>query len=287
MNVYFHNFWTGFLDSSDPINVSFFIKLLENVFNDDIIICNTPNETDILVESIFGQGSILKDKYWKYTFLFTGEAYYTTVLCNQLELYSCVLGFNNTAKNFVECPLFIPYMICNKHTYTPFIQIPEENKASVVISNTLGCVRNKFLDALDKNMDVMYGGSFKNNIGGKINGAYNSNNLLSFYRNTKFSITMENSCKDYYITEKILNGFAAGNIPVYWGSPNVTRYFNPKRFLELKTDSDIDIQELITKMVNITDKEYLDMINEPIFNDDIDVLFNNLVNSIKSTLCYT
>ena len=62
MNVYFHNFWGGFLDSSDPINVSFFIQLLEKVFNDNIIICNTPNESDILVETIFGQGSILKDK---------------------------------------------------------------------------------------------------------------------------------------------------------------------------------------------------------------------------------
>ena len=39
-----------------------------------------------------------------------------------------------------------------------------------------------------------------------------------------FSITIENSKSKNYFTEKILDCFACGTIPIYWGCPNIGDY---------------------------------------------------------------
>ena len=77
MIVYFHNFWNGFIECTDPVHVQFFIKLLSNVYNTTIIITNSIDNADILVESIFGSHTYIMHKQWKTTILFTGESYYS------------------------------------------------------------------------------------------------------------------------------------------------------------------------------------------------------------------
>jgi hypothetical protein len=77
---------------------------------------------------------------------------------------------------------------------------------------------------------------------------------------------MENEQQDYYITEKIINGFRAGIIPIYWGSPNISNYFNPSRFLCVENEESIDL--IIDRILNMTDDEYLKIVNEPIFLKD-------------------
>jgi hypothetical protein len=101
---------------------------------------------------------------------------------------------------------------------------------------TVGSV--SYLDHLETVGSVSYGGPFRNNIGRTIQGDYKSNDLIQFYRQFRFVITMENSEESHYVTEKIINGFRAGIIPVYWGSPNVHCYFHNERFLTLSNDSD-------------------------------------------------
>jgi len=43
-------------------------------------------------------------------------------------------------------------------------------------------------------------------------------------RNYKFALTFENSEDHSYITEKIFDAFAAGNIPIYLGAPDIQTY---------------------------------------------------------------
>ena len=38
-----------------------------------------------------------------------------------------------------------------------------------------------------------------------------------------------------YVTERIVNAFLAGAIPVYYGPPEVSKYFNPLAFIDKKT----------------------------------------------------
>ena len=280
MLVYFNYFWNGFLEETDPVNARFFIKLLSEVYNTEIYCSNNPDDATILVESIFGNNSFIEYKSWKSTFLFAGESYYSDCAKKYLHLYTCIIGFKKTHNNFVECPLFIPYIVCNVYQYEPVTTVPPHS-ASVIISNGSGHVRNLFLNKLEQKINLLYGGNYKNNIGGTIPGLYNSNNTINFYKQTKFTVTMENSIEDYYITEKIINGFRAGTIPIYWGSSNIIKYFNPKRFLLLDNSSDDTISNLIDKITNMSDHEYLSIVREPIFNIPFDTLFNTVVTSIK------
>jgi hypothetical protein len=165
-------------------------------------------------------------------------------------------------------------------SFEPTKTIPN-NYTTAVISNGTQNERTRFLDKLDKRMPVMYGGIYKNNIGGKLQGHFATDNLTAFYKNSKFVITMENARIGHYITEKLINGFRAGIIPIYWGSQHIGEHFNSKRFITL--DGDSDINSVIDRMENMSDEEYFKIVNEPIFNEGktIDVIYNNAVENIK------
>ena len=56
-----------------------------------------------------------------------------------------------------------------------------------------------------------------------------------------FSMVVENSKYDDYFTEKILDCFATGVIPIYWGCENIGNYFDSNGIIELTDDFDITI----------------------------------------------
>jgi hypothetical protein len=45
-----------------------------------------------------------------------------------------------------------------------------------------------------------------------------------------YHLCMENSVLDNYWTEKIGDAFLAGCVPIYWGAPNISAYFDPRGF---------------------------------------------------------
>ena len=56
-----------------------------------------------------------------------------------------------------------------------------------------------------------------------------------------FSIAVENSSADNYFTDKILDCFVTGTIPIYWGCPNVFDYFNRDGILYFTTLEELDL----------------------------------------------
>ena len=76
----------------------------------------------------------------------------------------------------------------------------------------------------------------------------------------KFSICYEN-VKDIsgYITEKIFDCFFAGNIPIYLGADNISKYIPPNCFID-KRDYD-NYEELYQYITTISDKEYTNYLN--------------------------
>jgi len=55
----------------------------------------------------------------------------------------------------------------------------------------------------------------------------------------QFSITIENSRSKYYFTEKLLDCFAVGTIPIYWGCKNVGDFFDERGILQFETLEDL------------------------------------------------
>lgn len=281
MKVFFNGFWQGFFEKTDPIHIEFFLKLLYDVFNEDIEVSYNIEDADILIESIFTNTSYINRKNWKTSFLFTGESYYADCMNNNLSLYTCILGFNPTINNFVEFPFYIVYLKSFPNmTFVPTKTITNNYTAAVISNGSLN-ERTVFLDKLEQRLPVLYGGSYKNNIGRKVEGNFASDNLFNFYKNTKFVITMENTKIGHYITEKLINGFRAGTIPIYWGSRHISKYFNSKRFIILEDTTESSINAVIDRMVNMSKEEYFQIVNEPIFNIDINTVYDNAINNIK------
>ena len=113
------------------------------------------------------------------------------------------------------------------------------------------------------------GGRCRNNIGARIKDKIN---FLSEY---KFSIAMENSEGDGYISEKIADSFRAGTIPIYYGDYLIDEYINPKTYILIRGEKDIDKKIEYIKKIDNDDKLYMEIMKEkPIidnkFKENID-----------------
>ncbi|NBQ47626.1 MAG: hypothetical protein EBU33_04125 [Sphingobacteriia bacterium] len=289
ISVFFNNFWPGFIEKTDIVDCTFFVQLLSKTYNAPIHVSRSPDNATILVESIFGNHSYVNYKKWRATILFTGESDYFNM--TNVDQFDCVLGFEDTHGSYVKCPLFVIFLVTNPsilkeiETVDRDIPIPPNN-ASIILSNgNHGKIRNDFFMTIRKEMPVFSGGKYENNVGSVVPGSYNSSEMVDFYRRGKFAITMENNDKPYYITEKLVNGLRAGVIPIYWGTSRVTEFFNPRRFFHLcPNPTKQDMERMITKMKFVTDKEFLDIIKEPILTRPIGDIYDELLSSVKKIL---
>jgi hypothetical protein len=285
--LFFNNFWNGFLERTDSMDCIFFLTLFEKVFKGPVCIASSPDEATILIESIFGENTYLYYKKWRSTFLFTGETHY----CNSphVSKFDCVLGVEETNGIYVQCPLYLLFLQSNPEILDQLIPPDEKTIPPTVASAVITCAhgeeRLRFMDRIEQHMPVFYGGKHKNNVGEPVPGRFNSPDLIKFYQRGKFAITMENSYRPYYITEKLVNGLRSGVVPVYWGTSKVSEFFNPKRFLHLKLDAtEEDISEMIERMKSMTDEEYLSIVREPIMTRSMEDVIDDISESIRKRL---
>jgi hypothetical protein len=283
MKVFVYGFWRGFIDKTNPVNIDFFIHLFKLVFNEEIELGNI-EDSDILLETIFETKTYLFDKKWKYSFLFSGESR----LNIHYSSYSCVLYGERNHNNIINVPLFIPNIYCSnlidKLQKSVTIQNVPKKNICAIISNPSGKERNYFLNELDEVINVDYGGDYKNNVE-KFKDTYNSTSFINRVAEYKFIVSMENSSGDTYITEKILHGLLANTIPIYWGSLNVTNYFNPERILILHDKNSIPGLIKNIKDIIIDDNKFLEIINKPIFNNNkLCRYLEEIANDIKNLL---
>ncbi len=140
-----------------------------------------------------------------------------------------------------------------------------ENFCAFVYSNPAvrAPIREQLLNRLNEYKLVMSGGKYKNNVGGPVK------DKIEFMKTFKFSVACENALLPGYTTEKIIDAFVAGCIPIYWGNEEIENIFNPKAFINVHNFKSID--EVIAKVVQIDndDKAYDEMINCNIFNEGV------------------
>eukprot|EP00756_Hemistasia_phaeocysticola_P015547 Hpha_TRINITY_DN15418_c0_g1::TRINITY_DN15418_c0_g1_i1::g.174992::m.174992 len=118
---------------------------------------------------------------------------------------------------------------------------PKTKEVAFMFSNRGGAgmywmayTRWEFRDELAKVMNVTRPVGHDRDYGGKsTRGASlcQNNEAVELYRPYTFSVAFENADSPLWVTERIVNSFLAGTIPIYWGSQEVTRYFNPKAFI--------------------------------------------------------
>lgn len=65
---------------------------------------------------------------------------------------------------------------------------------------------------------------------------------LTALKDYAYSIVIENSKQDYYFTEKLLDCFVTGTVPIYWGCPSIGDFFNLDGMIIFDTIEDLQSQ---------------------------------------------
>lgn len=70
-------------------------------------------------------------------------------------------------------------------------------------------------------------------------------NKITALKDYMYSVVIENAKVDYYFTEKLIDVIATGGIPIYWGCPSISKFFNTDGFIIF--DRVDELPEIINK----------------------------------------
>ena len=143
-----------------------------------------------------------------------------------------------------EIPLFSEKKFC-----TMVFQNPKPNRLEIV--NFFDTIQDSGFDFYGKcPEDVAENSCYR----GPIDGMHSDTSKIDVISQYKFYICFENTCIPGYITEKMMNCFTAGSVPVYLGAPNVTDYIPEGCFIDYR-DFESN-EEMYQFLCNITEEEY-------------------------------
>lgn len=267
--VYPNNWWEGFNEKTDGNHIGFFEMLLSKTKIKNFKITYDLNKANVLLEANYPNERIHNYKTWKYKINFIGEP-----CLPKHEYYDVVLTSVNNIKNVVDLPLCVAYIHCNNFLSMLCLREPKnsipKNFCSFIVSNPKCEIRNKIFERVNKYKKVNSMGGYANNVGYKVTYPYWSKEYFNVLRNHKFMICSENTKMETYSTEKIVNPYLSGTIPIYWGSNNVKNIFNPDSMLFLEDESEESFNKLIQQIIELdnNDEKYLEFINRPIFTEE-------------------
>jgi hypothetical protein len=111
------------------------------------------------------------------------------------------------------------------------------------------------------------------------NNPFINDSKIDLFNTFQFSIIIENSKQINYFTEKIVDCLVTKTIPIYWGCPNISDFFDTTGWIILNTSS---LDEIIDKL-KILSKDYYEK-----YTDNIEqnyhkaISYSQLVNNINN-----
>lgn len=247
IKILFVDFWDGFNKHDNE-----FLTVLKEKY--EVKLSDNP---DYLFYSGFGFQHL---KYNCIRIFYTGEC--ITPNFNECDY---AISFDRVifGDRFIRIPLYNLFQykseflgLFNRLKFTKQDLEQKEGFCSFVVSNCFADdVRAIFFDKLSTYKKISSGGRFRNNIGGAVA------DKKAFQSKHKFAIAFENTSYDGYCTEKLMEAFAAGTIPIYWGDPNVVKDFNPEAFINAHDYASFDEVVERVKEVDQDDNLYLKIRN--------------------------
>jgi hypothetical protein len=253
LKIGFTDFWFGF----DPER-NFFHDCLSQRF--EVEISSSP---DILICSTFGM-------QWKEfegpRVFFTGEN-----LVPDPRFFDASLSFQSTEGTNCYFPLYRiygDYPACFQERTASFEDWKQKKSIATVVSNAAANFRVRIFQKLSRDIGVDSGGRAFNNVGGPVA------HKVTFLRNYKCSLAFENTSVPGYTTEKLIESYAAGTVPIYWGDPLAGSVFNKASFLSIRDGA--DYRRLLGETRRILDDfdAYKSVYEQPLFpnNEEPDFL---------------
>lgn len=272
IKVKFVGFWKDF-DEKD----NFIIDILNSHFH--VILSEDP---EYLFYSVFNDDFI---KYDCVRIFITGEN-----VCPDFQMCDYAVGFEHMdfGDRYLRCPFYFfmeeyredLYAAHQKHlTALDWLSKKTEFCSFVYSNSDADEMRIKIYEALCTYKKV--------NAGGKVANSYNGRLVDSkrmFELKHKFSIACENCSHSGYVTEKILQSFAAMTVPIYWGAPDVEKDFNKDAFINVGNFS--SLEELVDYVRKVDEDETLfrKYLSEPAFSENISL--EEMQSKLKSFLYY-
>lgn len=230
LTIAFHDFWPEFNKARN-----FFTEILSS----RVALKVVEDDADLAVHSVFG----LRHQTAKArkTLFYTGE-------CRRppLDAVDMAISFDRIdhPKHY-RLPLYVPHAYDHaREGATPYYcqpllapQIPDRATfeslkfCAFLYKNPHPPRRNAFFKHLDGVRRVDSLGWHLNNTGVAVKPGWLAKiRVLSRYR---FAFAFENESHPGYVTEKPLDAFQAGAIPLYWGCPHVAQEINPDSMIDL------------------------------------------------------
>lgn len=265
VRIWFDGFWDGFDQEKN-----FIFKIVSKNF--DVELSKTP---DFVFTSCFdantGSFGTKALQYNAVRILFLGEN-----LVPDFTVHDYGIGFSRMTfgDRYLRFPLYhLSHDLACYLNYGSMEQLRSGKVVSgkdwknrkfcaMVVSNPHGKERNFFFEKLYDYKRCDSGGRFKNNLGGE-----EVENKEEFLGNYRFSMAFENSSTPGYVTEKIVDSFLAGTIPIYWGAPDIAEDFNPKAFINCHDYKSFDDVVGRIRYLEEHPEEELAMMREPIFTN--------------------
>ena len=221
IKCWFVDFWDGF-DLYDNVFVWALRKDYNVVFDD--------KNPDFLFCSVFYGEECNAIQYQCTRIFYTGEN-----LIPDFNIYDYAMGFDYIiyGDRYLRWPIYRIYpefeTIKEKHKKYDMDTFMKRDFCCRVVSNPNSAYREKLFEELSQRRYVASGGRCKNNLPN----AECVKNKIDFLSKYKFNLAIENENSSGYVTEKIVQAWAAGCIPVYWGSAGtITREFNKAAFVD-------------------------------------------------------
>lgn len=221
----------GFTDYYPTLD-DFFIDTLSMTF--EIVRDDVSPDYLIFCDETFGQNNLGYDSNKVTKIFFTGENRRPW----NYKAHHAISFDHLDGPQFYRLPLYVLDNWVQKNNDVPdMLKLPIEYAkyedkewfCGFVASNPAGEYRNKIFHMLNEYKPVMSGGPLFNNIGGVLPRDVKSK--IDFFRKCRFSLCFENSSWPGYCTEKIMHGFIARTVPIYWGSPTVAMDFREGSFI--------------------------------------------------------
>ena len=258
------------------------INLIKEDVKDSIEIEIDENNPDYLIYATFGCEHVL-NKYNNTVKI----AFFTENQLPDLNFADYALGFGhlNHLDRYFTFPYIVYLLSLKNRTSEDFKKVrdnvlnsPTRKKfCAAVISNPIG-LRFHFMKKLNKYKTIDNGGRHHNNVGGPVK------NKKEFLMQYKFSIGMENSEADGYASEKIIDSLWAGTIPIYYGDYTIDEYINPKTYILIRGNYEMNEKIEYIKRIDNDDNLYRSILKEKVFVDDFFV--DNITNERKKFLLH-
>lgn len=232
------------------------------IFGDSNFGQNHFNYTDARITKIFYTGENVRPSYFKHHKAITFD-HVNSMDHYRLPLYVLEMWATMKDDNIVNS--FDYLTTVHQKMDWEMIYDGLETGFTYIQSNPNCQPRNYFVQELMRNFNVKCGGPHLNNIGYVV--PRTRPEKIQFLRSMRCNVAFENGAYPGYVTEKILDAFYAGVLPVYWGSSKIARDFNPKCFYHVKNEMDFGSAPGEIRTIMNDKKLWCDMMAAPRFND--------------------